>query len=150
MLLAVVAIGGAAQNKSRYASVLANANWGWQSRGGVTYGKASFADLYGNPQMVSIAKYSSESMYTMLYDKEHSSQGTNSLAAEAGATVAINGSYFNMSNNTSCTALWLYGSEIATTAAEEYARCNGVVCFKDGVFSLEPYSSATTSAQMAA
>ena len=53
---------------------------------------------------------------TMLYDKEHSSQGTNSLAAEAGATVAINGSYFNMSDNTSCTALWLYGSEIATTA----------------------------------
>ena len=120
------------QNKSNYASVLASANWGWQSRDGVEYGKASFDDLYGNPQTISIAKYSSESMYTMLYDKEYSTMGTDGLAAEAGATVAINGSYFNTSNLTSCTALWIDGIEIATTTEAEFARCNGVLCFKDG------------------
>ena len=150
ILLVIFAITATAQNKSNYASVLANADWGWQSRDGVVYGKASFDDLYGAAQRISIAKYSESSMSTMLYDKEHSSQGTNSLAAEAGATVAINGSYFNMSNNTSCTALWLYGSEIATTTSDEFARCNGVVGFKDGVFTLEPYSSSTTASQLAA
>ena len=138
------------QNKSNYASVLASANWGWQSRDGVEYGKASFDDLYGNPQTISIAKYSSESMYTMLYDKEYSTMGTDGLAAEAGATVAINGSYFNTSNLTSCTALWIDGIEIATTTEAEFARCNGVLCFKDGSFVLETYSSATPVSKLAA
>ncbi len=149
-LLVSLAITATVQSQSEYATVLQNANWGWQSRGEVVYGKAVFSDLYGNPQRVSIAKYSSASMATMLFDKEHSSQGTNSLAAEAGATVAINGSYFDMSNCTSCTALWLYGSEIATTTSAEFARCNGIVGFKDGTFTLEPYSSANTAADHAA
>lgn len=148
ILLIFFAITASALGESKYASVLRNADWGWKNRDGVEYGKASFADLYGNPQVVSIAKYSESSMVTMLYDKEYSKQGTNGLAAEAGATVAINGSYFNMSNCTSCTALWLYGSEIATTIPDEFARCNGIVGFKDGVFSLEKYGSATTATQL--
>ncbi len=148
ILLVFFVVTATAQNKSNYASVLENADWGWQTCDGVVYGKASFTDLYGKAQRISIAKYSSQEMYTMLYDKEYSSQGTNALAAEAGAIAAINGSYFNTSNITSCTALWMNGIEIATTAAEEYARCNGVLAFKDGNFSLETYSSATTSAQL--
>ena len=150
LLIVFTSITASAQNETNYASILRNADWGWQSRDGVIYGKASFDDLYGNPQRVSIAKYSSATMATMIFDKEHSSQGTNSLATEAGATVAINGSYFNMSSCTSCTALWLYGSEIATTTSDEYARCNGIVGFKDGMFTLEPYSSANTAADHAA
>ena len=150
ILLVFFAIATTAQSVSEYASVLANANWGWQVHDGVYYGKATFTDLYGNPQMLSIAKYSSSTMATMLFDKEHSSQGTNGLAAEAHATVAINGSYFNMSNCTSCTGLWMYGSEIATTTSDEFARCNGIIGFKDGVFTLEQYGSSTTASQMAA
>ena len=150
ILLALFVITSATHGESEYASVLRNADWGWQTRDGVVYGKASFADLYGNPQVVSIAKYSQASMNTSLYVKEHSTQGTNGLAAEAGATAAINGSYFNMSNLTSTTALWVDGVEIATTAPEEYARCNGVLGFKDGVFTLEPYSSDNTTADHAA
>ena len=149
ILLIIFAITAIAQNGTDYASVLANANWGWQTCDGVTYGKASFSDLYGNAQTVSIAKYSSESMSTMLYDKEYSTMGTNGLAAEAGATCAINGSYFNMSNLTSCTALWLDGVEVATTVTDEFARCNGALAFKDGSFTILPYSSATTASQLA-
>ncbi|MBO7068674.1 MAG: tyrosine-protein phosphatase [Bacteroidaceae bacterium] len=149
-LLVFLAVTVSAQNKSEYASVLLNADWGWQSRGGVEYGKASFADLYGSPQTVSIAKYSLATMDTKLYIKEHSTQGTNGLAAEAGATAAINGSYFNMSTCTSTTALWVNGTQIATTSAEEYARCNGVLGFKNGGFWLEPYSSANTAEDHAA
>ena len=149
LLLAFFAITAAAQNKSNYVSVLSSADWGWQSRDGVTYGKASFDDLYGSAQTVSIAKYSSETMYTMLYDQEYSSKGTNGLAVDAGATVAINGSYFNMSNNTSCTALWMDGIEIATTVTDEFARCNGALCFKDGNFSLETYGSSTSASTLA-
>ncbi len=149
ILLACLTITAAAQSGTNYAAVLANADWGWQTCDGVTYGKASFTDLYGNPQRLSIAKYSSESMYTMLFDKEYSTKGTNGLAAEAGATVAINGSYFNMSNNTSCTALWVDGIEVAATTEAEFARCNGVICFKDGSFTILPYGSSTTSTQLA-
>ncbi len=150
ILLIFFAVTATVLGESEYAPVLRNANWGWKTRNGVTYGKATFSDLYGNPQIVSIAKYSDSTMYTMLYDKEKSNKGTNSLAVEAGATAAINGSYFNMSNCTSTTALWLYGNEITTTTAEEFARCNGVVGFKDGVFTLMPYSSATTATQLSA
>ena len=90
ILLILFSITLVAQDQKDYASVLANADWGWQNRDGVYYGKASFADLYGNPQRISIARYSDQSMATMLYNKERSKQGTNALAAEAGATVAIN------------------------------------------------------------
>ena len=148
ILLIFFAVTATILGESEYAPVLRNANWGWKTRNGVTYGKATFSDLYGNPQIVSIAKYSDSTMYTMLYDKEKSNKGPNSLAVEAGATAAINGSYFNMSNCTSTTAIWLYGNEITTTTAEEFARCNGAVGFKDGVFTLMPYSSATTASQL--
>ncbi|MBO7119595.1 MAG: tyrosine-protein phosphatase [Bacteroidaceae bacterium] len=150
VLLAFFVLATSVQSQTDYASVLANADWGWQSRGGVDYGKATFTDLYGNPQRVSIARYSETQLNTSLYVKEHSTQGTNSLAAEAGATAAINGSYFNMTTLTSTTALWVDGVEIATTASEEYARCNGVLGFKDGIFSIEPYSLANTPADHAA
>ena len=149
ILFTFLALTVTAQNRKDYATVLAEANWGWQNRDGVEYGKASFADLYGNPQVVSIAKYSSAAMSTTLYDKEGSTQGTNSLATETGASVAINGSYFNMSTSTSTTALWLYGNEVATTASEEFARVNGIIGFKDGTFTIEPYSASTTSATLA-
>lgn len=132
-----------------YASILASADWNWQERDGVTYGRTTFTDLYGSAQAVAIAKYSSAAMSTMLFDKEHSSQGTNSLAIEAGAAVAINGSYFNMSTYSSTTAVWMYGSEITTTAPEEFARCNGALCFKDGNFTIEPCTASTSSATLA-
>ena len=116
----------------------------------MTYGKASFADLYGSAQVVSIAKYSIKSMSTSLFDKERSSQGTNGLAAEAGASVAINGSYFNMSSSTSTTAIWVDGKEVTTTAPEEFARCNGALCFKDGDIIIEPCTSSTPASTLAA
>ena len=138
ILLALFAFTTTAQNTTDYSSILLGADWGWQNRGGVDYGKASFEDLYGSAQVVSIARYSSEALATTLYVKEHSSQGTSSLAVETGATAAINGSYFNMNTCTSTTAIWLYGSEIATTSSEEFARCNGILGFKDGTFYIEP------------
>lgn len=144
LLLALFALTAKAQSDN--AVVLANADWSWQSRAGVEYGKASFDDLYGGAQRISIAKYAEAAMITSLYDKEGSSQGTNSLAAEAGATVAINGSYFNMSTFTSVTALWMNGSEIATTATSEYSRCTGIVAFKDGAFEIVSYNPASTTA----
>ena len=49
ILLTLIALTATAQNGKDYASVLAEADWGWQSRNGVEYGKASFADLYGTP-----------------------------------------------------------------------------------------------------
>ena len=148
ILLACFTITVGAQDGTNYAEVLANANWNWQERGGITYGKASFDDLYGNAQVVSIAKYSSESVATSLYVKEGSFQPTPALAAEAGATAAINGSYFNMTTCKSTTAIWENRKEIATTSEEEYARCNGVIGFKSGTFALENYSSSTTRNQL--
>lgn len=149
-LFVLFTISATVLGQTDYTAILANADWGWQSRDGVIYGKASFTDLYGSPQRVSIAKYAQSTMNTTLYVKEHSTLGTNGLAVEAGATAAINGSYFNMSNLTSTTALWVDGTEIASTAPEEYARCNGVLGFKDGGFTIEPYSNSNTAADHAA
>ena len=70
-LLAMLALTATAQNTSDYSSVLLGTDWGWQSRGGVDYGKASFDDQYGSAQVVSIARYSESTLATSLYVKEH-------------------------------------------------------------------------------
>ena len=150
LAMAFLVAAATAQNKSNYASVLRNADWGWQTFGGVEYGRASFADLYGSAQTVAIARYSSAEMNTILVDKEGSYQGTNTLAFEAGATAAINGSYFNMSSCTSTTALWMDGKEVTTTAPEEFARVNGIVGFMNGKFAIVPYNSSTPASSLSA
>lgn len=149
LLLALFVAATAVLGQSQYLAVLQSADWNWQTCDGVTYGRAVFSDLYGSPQVLAIAKYQLASVNTELYDKERSTMGTDGLALEAGATAAINGSYFNVSNVTSCTALWMNGTEIATTVPEEFARCNGVVAFKGGTFTILPYSSATTASDLA-
>ena len=77
---------------------------------------------------------------------EGSPKGTDGLAAQAGAAVAINGSYFNMSTNRSITALWVNGTEIATTDSGEKARCTGIVGFKNGQMSMWQYNADTNTA----
>ena len=126
--------------------LLTSADWGWQTVGNVTYGKATFAGLYNSTQTVAIAKYSEALLSTDIYNKEGSTKGTDGLAAEAGAAVAINGSYFNMSTNRSITALWVNGTEVATTDSGEKARCTGIVGFKNGQMSMWQYNADTNTA----
>lgn len=125
---------------------LSTADWGWQTTGNVTYGRATFAGLYNSTQAIAIAKYSEAQLSTGIYDVEGSTKGTNGLAADAGATVAINGSYFNMSTNRSITALWIDGVEVATTDSGEKKRCTGIVGFKNGQMSMWQYDVETTTA----
>ena len=122
LLLALFVAATAVLGQSQYLAVLQSADWNWQTCDGVTYGRVVFSDLYGSPQVLAIAKYQLASVNTELYDKEHSTMGTDGLALEAGATAAINGSYFNVSNVTSCTALWMNGTEIATAMASWPSR----------------------------
>ena len=127
--------------------LLSSADWGWQTVGNVTYGKATFAGLYNSTQTIAIAKYSEAQLSTSIYDVEGSTKGTSGLAADAGAAVAINGSYFNMGNNTSITALWIDGVEVATTDSGEQKRCTGIVGFKNGQMSMWQYDVAATTPQ---
>ncbi len=126
--------------------LLTSANWGWQTRGNVTYGKATFAGLYNSTQTIAIAKYPETQLATAVYNVEGSTKGTNGLAADAGAAVAINGSYFNMSTIKSITALWVNGTEVATTDSGEKARCTGIVGFKNGQMSMWQYNADTNTA----
>ena len=125
--------------------LLSTADWGWQTVGDVTYGKATFAGLYNSTQTIAIAKYSEALLSTSIYDVERSTKGTSALATDAGAEVAINGSYFNMSTNESITALWLNGVEVATTDNGEKKRCTGIVGFKNGQMSMWQYDVETTT-----
>ena len=126
--------------------LLSTADWGWQTTGNVTFGRATFAGLYNSTQAIAIAKYSEAQLSTNIYDVEGSTKGTTGLAADAGATVAINGSYFNMSTNKSITALWIDGVEVATTDSGEKAHCTGIVGFKDGQMSMWQYDVDTNTA----
>ena len=126
--------------------LLTSADWGWQARGNVTYGKATFAGLYNSTQTIAIAKYPETQLATAVYNVEGSTKGTNGLAADAGAAVAINGSYFNMSTIKSITALWVNGDEVATTDSGEKARCTGIVGFKNGRMSMWQYNADTNTA----
>lgn len=129
-------------NADAYA--VANADWGWSAAGGVQYGKASFVSLFGNAQTISVAKYPESSVTTSIYDEEGSSKGTDDLALEASATAAVNGSYFNMSSFRSETALWLNGTEVATTTSAHAGRCTGLVRIKNGILSLQQYTASST------
>lgn len=126
--------------------LLTSADWGWQTQGNVTYGKATFAGLYNSTQTIAIAKYPEAQLSAAVYNVEGSTKGTDGLAAQAGAAVAINGSYFNMSTNRSITALWVNGTEIATTDNGEKARCTGIVGFKNGQMSMWQYNADTNTA----
>ena len=126
--------------------LLTSADWGWQTQGTVTYGKATFAGLYNSTQTIAIAKYPEAQLSAAVYNVEGSTKGTDGLAAQAGAAVAINGSYFNMSTNRSITALWVNGTEIATTDSGEKARCTGIVGFKNGQMSMWQYNADTNTA----
>lgn len=126
--------------------LLTSADWGWQTQGNVTYGKATFAGLYNSTQTIAIAKYPEAQLSAAVYNVEGSTKGTDGLAAQAGAAVAINGSYFNMSTNRSITALWVNGTEIATTDSGEKARCTGIVGFKNGQMSMWQYNADTNTA----
>ena len=131
---------------------LVNAYWNWQTiTGEARYGKAAFSSLFNSAQTISVIQYPESSFSTSIVSKMGSeANGTDKLAAAAGAKWAINGSYFNMTTYVPETALWLDGEMVANTTDEHVTRCTGIVAFKDGKIDFDRYNAKTTSdAQLA-
>ena len=126
---------------------LARANWNWQTvSSSAQYGTVSFPSLFNSAQTISIVKYPESALSSSLVHKPgQEANGTDKLAAAAGATVAINGSYFDMSTFEPVTALWYNGA--MQCEGGKSARCTGIVAFKDGKIDFDKYDYETTTSE---
>lgn len=135
-------------------STFASADWNWQSVGadGAQCGKATFTDLFGGAQVISIIKYAEGNLTTSLVYNEGTGKATTTSGAATAntATVAINGSYFD---NTASSATYLsttvpmWINNTMTTTMKEAKRSNGIVGFtSQGAIGFEQYDADNLTA----
>lgn len=129
IFLAVISLCAAAQDPDSL--TFASTDWHWKDLGkGVQQGYAEIV-LFGKPEAISVLRYPSRKMRTMLvHAPEAQAAGTEIVAQEAGAVAAINGSYFNMKRLTPHTFLTVNHAILGLSPGSESSRTNGLVCIK--------------------
>lgn len=117
------------QNKDSLAVV--DANWKWtKSQAGVTSGYATFR-LFDKQASISAAHYpSSQLALSIAYHTGNNCLTTSQAGSEAGAAVAINGSFFNTTTLVANTFYASAGTIICNKALD--TRSNGIVGIKKG------------------
>lgn len=128
-----------------------SATWNWTEIGedGAVAGKASFTSLFGAKQVINIIKYNESKLTTSLVCNEgkNVAKTTSSAAVAEGATVAINGSFFDNSVMSAtyqytCVPVW-YKNELRTRN-DNPKRCTGIIGFTStGEIGFEPYDEAS-------
>lgn len=134
-----------------------NANWNWTPAGanskGKTYAEAGFCQLniFGGIQSISIVRYPAKRYKTDIFvSNGKDAAGTSALAKKAGATIAINASYFSGELGP-VTYVKDEGVECGFVKDIEYYRMRGMLMFsKNGkkmdIATIDPenYSTATS------
>ena len=84
--------------------------------------------IFDSPQSISIIRYPARKFRTELIHSPESKAGkTSAIAKRAGASMAMNGSYFNMKQLTPCTYFRIGDEIVGETSASESFRVNGVI-----------------------
>lgn len=131
-----------------------SAQWNWQMVGkdGAVRGKCSFEDLFGGKQIVSIVKYGEGSLTTSLVYNEGADKAltTSGVATATTATVAINGSYFNISSGSDTylyTTVPLWYNNTLVNRNTNPTRSTGIIGFTaEGAIGFAPYSEENLTA----
>lgn len=122
-----------------------DAPWEWtMEESGACRGSAEMV-LFGQPQSISVVKYPESLMSTSVaYASGEFCTTVDSVAMACNASVALNGSYFNVRSHVSTVMLCMDGEMITGSAKNEAeGRSDGVVCFdREGRISIFPYSKA--------
>ena len=123
--------------------------WQWHKlQRGAEYVCAS-VDMGGRTQFISALRYRQCRFRTDIVDAQCSqADSTGALAEKAGAFAAINGSYFNMRTLEALTFLKDEGREVASTAAGETFRTDGMLALKGRrvrIFAADTASSSSST-----
>ena len=94
-LLLLASLPAAAQTP-RDSAALAQAEWQTTDLGGGAVARRTQTELFGTQQTLSVAIYPRRGFSTLVVQPEGAARATSRLGEEAGADMAINGSYFHM------------------------------------------------------
>ena len=111
--------------------VFVNTDWGWQDIG--KGAQAGYADLniFGASESISVIRYPMRKYKTAIGEATGENCTTTPKLAEAlGATIACNGSYFNMRKLTPVTFITIAHQQLGSVTKNETFRTDGLVAIK--------------------
>lgn len=120
-----------AGNIDKDSLAFANADWKVSVLDGGAMAMSAQINMFDSQQSISILKYPSRKFRTRLIHSPGESAGKTSVIAEReGATMAINGGYFDMKNLVPCVYFRIGDETFSQTSPSEAFRVNGVVGLK--------------------
>ncbi len=126
LVLASCPIWGIEREKDSLAFV--NADWNIIELEDGAAAMSAQVQIFDSPQSISIIRYPARKFRTELIHSPGDKAGkTSAIAKREGASMAMNGSYFNMKQLTPCTYFRIADEVLGETSASESFRVNGVI-----------------------
>ncbi len=108
-----------------------SARWNWKKLDKGAEAGSARMQLFGSTQTISIIKYPARKFRTQIIHSPGECAGTtDSLAMKHGASIAVNGSYFNMKTLFPHTFLSYKHRIVGRTEGDEIVRSDGILAFK--------------------
>ena len=109
---------------------IATATWRTSDLGGGAECRCAQIDLFGSRQSISVVSYSPRGFETRIVHLDRRAEATSRLGRDAGADIAVNGSYFNVRTFEPVTFVLADKKVVGHTTPQELVRTNGIVAFK--------------------
>ena len=109
---------------------LATAAWRTSDLGGGAECRCAQIDLFGSRQSISVVSYPPRGFETRIVHLDRRAEATSRLGRDAGADIAVNGSYFNVRTFEPVTFVLADKKVVGRTTPQELMRTNGIVAFK--------------------
>lgn len=109
---------------------LATAAWRTSDLGGGAECRCAQIDLFGSRQSISVVSYPPRGFETRIVHLDRRAEATSRLGRDAGADIAVNGSYFNVRTFEPVTFVLADKKVVGRTTPQELVRTNGIVAFK--------------------
>lgn len=109
---------------------LATTAWHTSDLGGGAECRCAQIDLFGSRQSISVVSYPPRGFETRIVHLDRRAEATSRLGRDAGADIAVNGSYFNVRTFEPVTFVLADKKVVGRTTPQELMRTNGIVAFK--------------------
>ena len=110
---------------------LATAAWHTSDLGGGAECRYAQIDLFGSRQSISVVSYPPRGFETRIVHLDRRAEATSRLGRDAGADIAVNGSYFNVRTFEPVTFVLVDKKIVGRTTPKELVRTNGIIAFRD-------------------
>ena len=128
-LLLLCSFSAAAQTP-RDSIAFATAEWRTADLGGGAECRYAQIDMFGSRQSISVVSYPPRGFETRIVHLDRRAEATSRLGRDAGADIAVNGSYFNVRTFEPVTFVLADKKVVGRTTPQELVRTNGIVAFK--------------------